>query len=1490
MTTIGDMGRGFVELMKPIAELQDTVEKLGKAFEAVGKLFDAQRAFDKLNVQLVAVTGSVSNASQAFEQLQKFAIATPFNIEETTKAFLKLKNTGLDSSEKAMHAYGNTATALGKGLDDVVDAIAGATGGSFDDLEKLGIQAEKKGNQVSLSFQGVSTTIGNNAGEIQGYLQKLGETKFAGAMQASMATLDGSIGTLKDAWDAFSLKLSESGLGEIAKQAIGTLTDVLLVLGDNAGAVASAMILAGEVGGAYFAVFIAAPAIVTAVTTAIAAIRTEIGLVQAGMAIGASTTDLLTQSFGGASVSAELAAGSLDKLKLAGGLLFAAFAGWEIGSWLYDNFTEARVAGLAFVGVMLTGWEDIKYGGQMAWAALGYTWETVVGTMKEALADFLSVAAKGFALVGASDTAKGIDTYADQLRSAAKVQGSFSERTAGITAAHKAALTEIEKNVVELIQYEQTVKKVAATTEAIQNKQRATTVPKASLPNTSTTNAAMPGTLIGSQANFSSDNTLDLLSQQMSAQMPAQNASIDAEIASAFDKQVAADIQGSAGKSDAAVGKAKTELDSLKKTWDSVEQTAHKAFNSIFEKGKSAFSGLRDTLKSGLMNLLYEMTVKKWVVSIGASMGLGGASGLAQAAGLEGGTAAGAGSGVMGLVQNASTIYKAVTGKLGELSDTFAGGIQDVMNEFGFYPHAIEGLATSSGQAVTALASKLGWAGATVTSYMGGAALNSAISGQYKTGSGVETAEKIATAIASAFPGAGFVAGAVSGVINRAFGMGDKKVTSQGIRGTLTADSLTGTNYATWHQDGGWFRSDKNGTDTTALDDATVKQFTEGLQAIEKVSTGFAKSLGLSSDWLGNYSKTFDIATTGDSSKDQQAVTDFFAGISNEIANRLVPNLSDFTKSGETASATLERLAGDFQGTDQVAQLLGASASSMFGASGLDSAKARERLIDLAGGMSTLSQEATTFNQNFLTEAERIKAVATGLDAALNSLGLQSIPTTRDEFKALVNNLVESGAAATDSGAKQLASLLALADAFSEVHPETATKALQERQNLQGQLDQLTLTSTQLHEKERASIDASNLALYDRVSALQAEKAAASVLLGDVDSAFSVLQKVVEREKAAVQTTIDAHTAAVSKLQSLSDALHSAFDSLKTPAQQLAGRVAAQAEIRADLAISKAGGSLSDDQAESLKKALSAVNQDASSQFDSYNDYLRDLYETQSDIAQLGSITDDSLLVEQAALKAAQDQLESLDAVLKNAQEQIDVLKGQSTTLLSIDDAIAGLATAIGSAKANPVVSATSAIATQYQQSLGRPPDAAGMAYWQQQAAAGVSTADITQAIATSAEATIQGMYRTMIGHAADAAGLQFWLQQAANGTSLADIGNAIAGSPEAQAKVRGYASGGDHAGGWRIVGEYGPELEATGPARIFSASETSSLMSRLASPSGNTDALVAEIRALRAEVKSFREANTAENGAIAKHALNTADHLDAVINGDTPLSTKVIP
>ena len=72
-----------------------------------------------------------------------------------------------------------------------------------------------------------------------------------------------------------------------------------------------------------------------------------------------------------------------------------------------------------------------------------------------------------------------------------------------------------------------------------------------------------------------------------------------------------------------------------------------------------------------------------------------------------------------------------------------------------------------------------------------------------------------------------------------------------------------------------------------------------------------------------------------------------------------------------------------------------------------------------------------------------------------------------------------------------------------------------------------------------------------------------------------------------------------------------------------------------------------------------------------------------------------------------------------------------------------------------------------------------------------------------------------------------------------------------------GFAKGGMHKGGLRLVGENGPELEVTGPARIWNYDQTRNL---LAGAGGGMDngALLVELAALRTEVAQLRAATEA--------------------------------
>jgi hypothetical protein len=83
------------------------------------------------------------------------------------------------------------------------------------------------------------------------------------------------------------------------------------------------------------------------------------------------------------------------------------------------------------------------------------------------------------------------------------------------------------------------------------------------------------------------------------------------------------------------------------------------------------------------------------------------------------------------------------------------------------------------------------------------------------------------------------------------------------------------------------------------------------------------------------------------------------------------------------------------------------------------------------------------------------------------------------------------------------------------------------------------------------------------------------------------------------------------------------------------------------------------------------------------------------------------------------------------------------------------------------------------------------------------------------------------------------------------------------------FASGTEYfGGGARIVGERGPELEVTGPSRIFNASQTRDI---LRGGANATDATADEVRRLSAQVAQLIEVARASAG----HAFRAAKVLD---------------
>lgn len=166
---------------------------------AIALPLKAAADMESMNIALqTSFQGNAKAAGQAFNDINKFAAQTPYELEEVMTGFIKLKNMGLDPSEEALTAYGNTASAMGKSLNDMVEAVADAATGEFERLKEFGIKASSEGDKVTFMFQGVKTTVGKNSKEIEQYLKYVGNVKFKGGIEAQSKSIKGQLSTLKD--------------------------------------------------------------------------------------------------------------------------------------------------------------------------------------------------------------------------------------------------------------------------------------------------------------------------------------------------------------------------------------------------------------------------------------------------------------------------------------------------------------------------------------------------------------------------------------------------------------------------------------------------------------------------------------------------------------------------------------------------------------------------------------------------------------------------------------------------------------------------------------------------------------------------------------------------------------------------------------------------------------------------------------------------------------------------------------------------------------------------------------------------------------------------------------------------------------------------------------------------------------------------------------------------------------------------------------------
>jgi hypothetical protein len=422
-------------------------------------------------------------------------------------------------------------------------------------------------------------------------------------------------------------------------------------------------------------------------------------------------------------------------------------------------------------------------------------------------------------------------------------------------------------------------------------------------------------------------------------------------------------------------------------------------------------------------------------------------------------------------------------------------------------------------------------------------------------------------------------------------------------------------------------------------------------------------------------------------------------------------------------------------------------------------------------------------------------------------------------------------------------------------------EAANQRMQLQNRLDQLLGNNqailTRQREAELAVMHKLNRPLAQAIYDLEDANAA-------VANSFAALRASIDLEKTRVQDSfaslldglkerLDVVNEAMQQSRNIYDMLANALSS-----RQVSGEAAFAGRRSSALSFLR-GGDFSDERR--LENALDVIAEPSEGLFSSFIDYARDFARTSitleeaKKVAQVQLTADEKqvlLLEEQiVASEANRDaQLDALDQQYQMMVDQYNALLGIDTSVKSVGEAIGTLRSAIESlSSAQAAAKAAAAVGTGAGTGAGSGAAAAAIQLTGEKYQ-GYDLGNIRGAadlIAAAAQNNIQTSGQT---------GAQ--IQQAiSNATGLAiNMDNAT--------RAKQFAMGGYHTGGLRMVGERGPEIEATGPSRIFSHNQTSGMF--------RDPDLKEAVNELRREVSGLRSEQLQMSASNAKYVKRNYD------------------
>lgn len=410
--------------------------------------------FKSLEGRMVLATGSAEAATEQIDKLTAAANRQQVPLEEVLKLYL-----GAQRSANDLGASQSQLTKFTEGVSAglrLSGSSAQAASGSLGQLTQLlggtNVQAQEFNSLID-GMPEVLRTVAANLGTTGISMGELRQRVIEGKLSSQdffQAFLKGSDDLIKKAatlpptvGGAFTT-LSNNALlavGRIDKElgASSSFARGVKFLGDSVPLLIEPVLQltraiepAIKIAAAYFAIFVAAPAVIAALVTAkVAATAALVSFTATASLVGAPIA-AFSLLMGGATTASFALAGSIGVLQASLGVLFAAFAGFQIGSYLQENFRFAALAGIAFVERTLLGWEAVKYGAQVAWAYIANAWELSLSGMGGVLSGFLRNMAGGLSSLGLDSAAEKVLGWATRITDATRSTGDLDARLAAL--------------------------------------------------------------------------------------------------------------------------------------------------------------------------------------------------------------------------------------------------------------------------------------------------------------------------------------------------------------------------------------------------------------------------------------------------------------------------------------------------------------------------------------------------------------------------------------------------------------------------------------------------------------------------------------------------------------------------------------------------------------------------------------------------------------------------------------------------------------------------------------------------------------------------------------------------------------------------------------------------------------------------------------------------------------------------------------------------